>query len=243
MKLTLEEPKILVDSVGVISELVNDVRFSVDEDKISLIAMDPANVAMIIFNLLSSAFTTYKVEKPVNIAINLDSLKAILRRSKPSDVLTITLDEEKNKLQIQLKSDSTRTFNIALIDVEEKELKIGDYILQTKDLNGKILNVGIERKTIQDFLNSIIDKRIINQLIILKKQFDISLLIIEGEENVYEIRNFHPNAIRGMFASIAVSYNVPLIYSQNAKDTASINFSSISLFFNSFHVGSKELKI
>ena len=209
MKLTLEEPKILVDSVGVISELVNDVRFSVDEDKISLIAMDPANVAMIIFNLLSSAFTTYKVEKPVNIAINLDSLKAILRRSKPSDVLTITLDEEKNKLQIQLKSDSTRTFNIALIDVEEKELKIGDYILQTKDLNGKILNVGIERKTIQDFLNSIIDKRIINQLIILKKQFDISLLIIEGEENVYEIRNFHPNAIRGVLARIAIGFQTP----------------------------------
>tara|TARA_Y100000310_G_scaffold1020_3_gene1460 strand:+ start:5453 stop:6202 length:750 start_codon:yes stop_codon:yes gene_type:complete len=126
MKLTLEEPKILVDSVGVISELVNDVRFSVDEDKISLIAMDPANVAMIIFNLLSSSFTEYQVDKPVNIAINLDSLKAILRRTKPSDVLTITLDEEKNKLQIQLKSDSTRTFNLALIDVEEKEQKIPD---------------------------------------------------------------------------------------------------------------------
>ena len=126
MKLTLEEPKLLVDSVAVISELVNDVRFTVDKDKISLIAMDPANVAMVIFNLLSSSFTEYNVDKPINIAINLDALKAILRRSKPSDVLSITLDEEKNKLQLQLRSDSTRTFNLALIDLEEKEQKIPD---------------------------------------------------------------------------------------------------------------------
>ena len=126
MKLTLEEPKLLVDSMNVISELVNDVRFTVDNDKISLVAMDPANVALIMFNLFSSAFTEYQIDKPVHLALNLDSLKAILRRTKPSDVLTITLDEEKNKLQLQLKSDATRTFNLALIDFEDKEQKIPD---------------------------------------------------------------------------------------------------------------------
>ena len=132
MKLTLEEPKFFVDSINVISELVNDVRFTLDQDKMTLVAMDPANVAMIIFHLLSSAFTEYTIDKPTTLSINLDALKSILRRSKPSDILTITLDQEKNRLQIQLKSDATRTFNLALIDVEEKEQKIPNLTFPVK---------------------------------------------------------------------------------------------------------------
>lgn len=124
MKLSIAEPKLLVDSVNIISELVNEVRFKVDKDRIELIAMDPANVAMVIFQLLSSAFTEYKVDKTEEIAISLDQLKAILRRVKPSDVVTIELDNEKNRLKIQLRGESTRTFNLALIDVEEKGQRV-----------------------------------------------------------------------------------------------------------------------
>jgi proliferating cell nuclear antigen len=126
MKLTLAEPRLLVDSVGIISELVNDVRFKIDSNQIELIAMDPANVAMIIFKLLCSAFSEYKVEKPVTLAVSLESLKAILKRVKPADVLSMELDSEKNRLKVTLKSDGTRTFNLALIDVEDKEQRIPD---------------------------------------------------------------------------------------------------------------------
>ncbi len=132
MKLTLEEPRILVDSVNVISELVNDVIFKVDKNQIKLVAMDPANVAMVNFTLLSSAFTEYKVDKPVSVAINLDAFKTILRRVKPSDVLTIALDEEKHRLNLQLKSEATRTFNLALIDMEDKEHKIPELTFPVK---------------------------------------------------------------------------------------------------------------
>ncbi|MEK6839462.1 MAG: hypothetical protein AABX72_00845, partial [Nanoarchaeota archaeon] len=88
MKLTLAEPRLLIDSIGIISELVNDVRLKLDTNGIELIAMDPANVALIMFKLLSSAFTEYQVDKPVEIGVNLENLKAILKRVKPADVLT-----------------------------------------------------------------------------------------------------------------------------------------------------------
>jgi proliferating cell nuclear antigen len=126
MKLSLAEPRLLIDSVGVISELVNDVRFKIDKDSIELVAMDPANVAMVIFRLLSSAFTEYTVEKPVQLSVSLESFKAILKRVKPADVMSLELDSEKNRLKVQLKSDTVRTFHLALIDVEEKEQKIPD---------------------------------------------------------------------------------------------------------------------
>ncbi len=126
MKLTLAEPRTLVDSINVISEIVNEVRFSIDTEKIDLVAMDPANVAMVDFKLFSSAFSEYTVDKPQKICVSLDSLKAVLKRVKPSDILTLELDEEKNKLKVQLKGDNTRTFNLALIDIDEKEQRVPD---------------------------------------------------------------------------------------------------------------------
>ncbi len=106
------------------------------------------------------------------------------------------------------------------ITIEKKQLDIADFIIQTKNLDNKIQNVGIERKTIQDLLNSIIDKRLISQLMLLKENFDVPLLIIEGDENIYKIRDFHPNSIRGIISTIAIDFQIPIIHTKNQRDTA-----------------------
>src|SRR3989344_1141928 len=116
MKLVLSEPRLLTEPIGVISELVNEVQFKIDKDGIEVISMDPANVAMIIFTMMSSAFTEYEVKKPAVISLGLDSFRAILRRAKPSDTITLQLDDEAKRLKIQIRGESTRTFNISLID-------------------------------------------------------------------------------------------------------------------------------
>lgn len=106
------------------------------------------------------------------------------------------------------------------LDVEIKSLVVADFIMQVKDIDGHVKDLAIERKTINDFLNSIIDKRILSQLIALKENFPLQLLMIEGEENIYAIRNFHPNSIRGMLSSIAIDYQIPIIYTKSQRDTA-----------------------
>jgi proliferating cell nuclear antigen len=122
MKLSLAEPKYLKESISIISELVTEGKFKISSNAIELVAMDPANVAMVIFKLLSSAFTEYKVEKDIEIGINLNNLKQILRRAKPADILTLEMEE--NKLKIELKSNNVRTFYLPTIDLEDKEQKI-----------------------------------------------------------------------------------------------------------------------
>ncbi|MAG08041.1 proliferating cell nuclear antigen (pcna) [Candidatus Woesearchaeota archaeon] len=122
MKLSLAEPTYLKESISIISDLVSEARFKVTPDAIELVAMDPANVAMVVFKLLSSSFTEYNVQKEQNLAINLSNFKQILRRAKPEDILTLELEE--NKLKIQLKSNTTRTFSLPIIDLEEKEQKV-----------------------------------------------------------------------------------------------------------------------
>lgn len=123
MKLTLSEPGYLKDSIGIISELVNEARFKITGEGIELVAMDPANVAMVIYKLLSSCFTEYQLDGDVEIAINLANLKQILKRTKSNDLLTLEFGGD-NQLKITLQNKQKRTFSIPIIELEEKEQKV-----------------------------------------------------------------------------------------------------------------------
>ncbi|MFH1073247.1 MAG: proliferating cell nuclear antigen (pcna) [Nanoarchaeota archaeon] len=143
MKLTLADAKYLKDSISIISDLVTEARFKVTKDAIELIAMDPANVAMVIYKLLSSAFVEYDVKEDVSLAINLNDLKQVLRRVKGED--TITLEVAANKFKVTLKDAQTRTFNLPLIEVEEKEQKIPELKFTSKiTTNSQILTDAVE---------------------------------------------------------------------------------------------------
>lgn len=122
MKLTLAEPKYLKDSISIISELVNEAKFKITPNAMELVAMDPANVAMVIFKLLSSCFTEYDVKKDTELSIDLGNFKQILRRAGANDMLSMEIDD--NRLKVQLKGKTIRTFSLPLIDTEEKEQKI-----------------------------------------------------------------------------------------------------------------------
>jgi len=107
------------------------------------------------------------------------------------------------------------------VDVEFQHLKVADYLVG---------NVAIERKTISDFISSMLNKRLLWQLEELK-QYEKHLLIIEGieEHELYnddkenennEKRGLHSNAIRGMLLFIELEAKCPIIFSKNYEDTA-----------------------
>jgi len=122
MKLVLADATYLKDSVGVISELVTEARFNVSRDGMEMIAMDPANVAMVIFKLLAPCFMEFELDAPEEMTLNLASLKQVLRRASPADILTLT--KEDSQLKIQLRGKSTRTFSLPLLDADQREQKI-----------------------------------------------------------------------------------------------------------------------
>jgi len=99
------------------------------------------------------------------------------------------------------------------VSLKLEKLENADYILSSR--------VGVEFKTVEDFVNSIIDGRLLQQAKMLKDNFERPLVIIEGNEDIYSVRNVHANAIRGMLATIAISYGIPILYSRNLKETAS----------------------
>ena len=114
--------------------------------------------------------------------------------------------------------DNTRIKELLkkLCKVEEKQLEVADYLLSE--------SVAAERKTTDDFLNSLTDGRLFKQLAELKKNFVSPLLIIEGD-TLFGIRKIHPNAIRGALASIAIDYAMPVIWTASQLETAQMLFS------------------
>jgi len=92
-------------------------------------------------------------------------------------------------------------------------LHIGDYIVK---------NILIERKTISDFINSMINKRLIKQMQNMH-QMQNKLLIIEGidEQEIYSPESgVNENAIRGFILSITLKYKIPIILTKDYIDTA-----------------------
>lgn len=96
--------------------------------------------------------------------------------------------------------------------VVEKKLEVADFI--------PFEDIGVERKRAEDFVQSIIDGRLFEQLRNLKECFERPLLIIEGN-NLYS-RNVHANAIQGALASVALDFTVPIIWTNSPRETAAL---------------------
>jgi len=98
--------------------------------------------------------------------------------------------------------------------VNLEALSYADYIVSSR--------CGIEAKTVEDFVDSIIDGRLLEQIKNLKNNFERPIIVIEGTQDIYGVRNVHHNSILGMMATIAVSYGIPIIQTRNFKETAAL---------------------
>ncbi len=98
------------------------------------------------------------------------------------------------------------------VDVEVKGLAVADYQISDE--------VAIERKTSQDFINSIMDKRLHKQAKELVENFKKPVIILEG--NGLYASFIHPNAVRGALASVAVDFGIPIIPTRSEVDTAAM---------------------
>ncbi|MBE8540049.1 ERCC4 domain-containing protein [Geoglobus acetivorans] len=145
-------------------------------------------------------------------------IKDELAERKSEESLARYIDyEEDQRVTIfadsrEMRSSVVKKLRDRGVKIEIKSLEVADYVLSER--------VAVERKTAEDFVNSLIGKeRLFSQLINLKKSYQRPLLIIEGE-NLYGRRMVSPAAIRGAIASITVDFGIPVIFTRNEDETA-----------------------
>ena len=100
------------------------------------------------------------------------------------------------------------------IKIRLEQLEVADYVISK--------HVGIERKSAQDFNDSIKDGRLFNELINLKNNFERPILIMEGDPFLNS--NINENALYGAITSIILNLGVTVYKTRDTKETAMFLF-------------------
>jgi proliferating cell nuclear antigen len=104
----------LQDAFDSVSVLVDECKIRLNEDALSIRAVDPANVGMVDLTLEAAAFESYDADGGV-IGVNLARLEDIAGMAGSGDLIHLELDEETRKLHIEIDGLS---YTLALIDPE-----------------------------------------------------------------------------------------------------------------------------
>ena len=111
----------------------------------------------------------------------------------------------------ELGSATTRELSKYDIAITQETLSIGDFIISDR--------TAVERKTVEDFVASIIDGRLFEQVSNLKSAYEMPILLIEGE-GFQTSRNIAPEAVMGAVASVIVDFGVPVVWTRSPSESA-----------------------
>ena len=118
MLVKLENPLFFVKDIELISELVLEVRVKVGELGLSITAIDPANVAMVSFNVPKRSFSIFETDDEV-LGVNLEDFKKILKRCGLRS--SLILEKKENNLEIRIEDRIKRKFTLNLIEIEDRK--------------------------------------------------------------------------------------------------------------------------
>jgi proliferating cell nuclear antigen len=133
----------LQDAIEPVSALVDECKIRLNDDGLSIRAVDPANVGMVDMSLAKSAFESYEADGGV-IGVNLDRFEDVLSMGDSGDLVSLDLNEQTRKLDIHI---SGLSYTLALIDPDSirQEPDIPDLDLPaTIVLTGSDLDHGIK---------------------------------------------------------------------------------------------------
>jgi len=156
----------------------------------------------------------YQKENHIKEEKNLES-KNTKRVQETINKARLDSIEEKNNLIIicdnrETASPVVRILSLMDIDIKLRQLIVADYIISNR--------VGIERKSAQDFIDSLKDGRLFNELFELKKNFEMPILILEGDPFLES--NINQNALYGAITSIVLNIGIIVYRTTNSEETA-----------------------
>jgi len=150
---------VLRGAIDALLAVVDEARFNLKPDGVSVRAVDAANVAMVNLELSNSAFDTYSVDKEITIGLDLTKFLDLLKMGNPDSECEMVL-QDSSRLKIKMGS---LNYHISLLEpstikrepkVPEIELP-GEVILKGADFRqgikaaeaiGDYLVIGIETK-------------------------------------------------------------------------------------------------
>ena len=96
--------------VNIISTLIDEVKFTITPEGMTLKAVDAAHVAMIEMDIGKDAFESYEAE-PCEIGLDLDKVKSVLKLASSGDIIKMEQDDTHGRLVFKV-GNITRRMNL-----------------------------------------------------------------------------------------------------------------------------------
>ena len=97
-------------------------------------------------------------------------------------------------------------------DVDVRQISPGDYVVG---------EVAVERKTVSDFLSSLITKRIFDQMLRLRDAYPVPVILVEGDlSEIAEQRN--PRAFWGALLAFTLREHVTVLFTPDQEQTCQL---------------------
>ncbi|MBR2254779.1 MAG: DNA polymerase sliding clamp [Candidatus Methanomethylophilaceae archaeon] len=96
--------------VDIVSTLIDEIKFTINADGMTLKAVDPAHVAMIELEVNKEAFDSYEAED-TELGLDLDKVKGVLKLASSGDMICLEQDEIHGRLVFKV-GNITRRMNL-----------------------------------------------------------------------------------------------------------------------------------
>lgn len=140
-----------------------------------------------------------------------DTVENKIEKGNDEEIPTIIADSRETNSSVVRSLDTDEDI---IVEVESN-MEVGDYVVGEECV--------VERKSVEDFHDTITgDRSLFEQVKNMSNSYDNSVLLIEGSHGELYTQNIHPNAVRGVLASVVSDFNTTIIESIGEDDTASI---------------------
>ncbi len=216
------EGKLLKTAIDAISKLITEGTFSVDENGMKLVALDPAKVAMIDLNVLPTGFIEYHVDSPIKFTVDIDYFSKVLKRAKARTEIEMVVGDDLSRLEIVLKNGYKRKFFIPLIQPSEEEEAPQPSGLEFKgrlEIEAGFVKDAIkDAKMISDAVKFIADPDIF-KIVAKSEAGEVSAEVSKSDPALLEI-----DVPEHIEATYTIEYLEKIIKAEGIADTVSIEF-------------------
>lgn len=217
-KITLSDAKKFVESLKVVNELLSEATFNLETEGLSVISMDPANVAMVVYKYNAGGFTEYSCPEPKKYYVNLTELNKLLGRIDKEGMTTLEFGDV---LTIQSLSKSKKKITLPfLAEAVDKSDKVP--LLEFKAVlkaSGKELYEAIEdAKTIKEKGGSA-------RFVVANGKFSVVSASDSGRAIVTDINSVATKA-ENCECNYAIEYLTKMVQGKSLNDEVEIGFST-----------------
>lgn len=173
--------KIFKTIIETLSGIIDETEVIVTPYEFVVKAMDPSRISLLKLTIQNTDFDEYICDVPTKVAFNLEDMNKIFKRASSDDEIELSFTAYDNKIKIKMTregSTKTRTFTLALLDLDMEEIPM-DNLLAIEYPSSWVIDA--------DFLvEALKDAEIYSEMIAMKAE-ELNGLIMQSSGQIGEM--------------------------------------------------------